>query len=85
VRARFNPETCGNHEIYVKVVGGPRTSGDTVSQSLDVDMDLRASIDYLTVWAKKLNINFPGNAERRTGTSCSVIWKGPARRSMPVR
>jgi hypothetical protein len=62
VRATYHPETCGTHEIFLEVTGGPRGTGDTAALSLDVDMDFGAAVDFLVSETQGLTLDFPGKA-----------------------
>jgi hypothetical protein len=52
VRVNYNPETCGAHEIFVEVTGGPRALGAEQIAVVDVGIDYNSAIRFLIeeVW-----------------------------------
>jgi hypothetical protein len=62
VRVNYNPTSCGAHEIFVEVTGGPRALGAEQIAVVDIGIDTASAIRFLVAEVNRLSLNFPGNA-----------------------
>jgi hypothetical protein len=62
VRVNYNPTTCGTHEIFAEVTGGPLALGAEQIAAVDVGIDVDSAIDFLIEEVRSLDLNFPGKA-----------------------